>query len=33
MDLARVFLLDAAKLREDDADFANRKRYSKHVPA
>lgn len=32
-DLARVMLLDAAKLQEADADYANRKKISKHHPA
>ncbi|MCA9797842.1 MAG: MBL fold metallo-hydrolase, partial [Candidatus Eremiobacteraeota bacterium] len=32
-DLLEVLLMDAAKLQEEDADFANRKGYSKHHPA
>ncbi len=32
-ELARVLLLDSAKLQEEDADYANRKRYAKHDPA
>jgi metallo-beta-lactamase family protein len=32
-ELARVLLLDSAKLQEEDADHANRKGYSKHSPA
>ncbi len=32
-DLARVILLDSAKIQEEDADFANRKGFSKHSPA
>jgi metallo-beta-lactamase family protein len=33
IDLAEVLLLDAAKLQEEDASYANRKGYSKHSPA
>jgi metallo-beta-lactamase family protein len=33
VDLAEVLLLDAAKLQEEDAEYANRKGYSKHSPA
>lgn len=32
-DLAPVLLLDAAKLQEEDAAYANRKGFSKHAPA
>lgn len=32
-DLARILLADAARIEEDDADYANRKGYSKHHPA
>ena len=32
-DLAEVLLLDAARLQEEDAEYANRKRFSKHHPA
>lgn len=32
-DLATLLLLDAAKIQEEDAAFANRKGYSKHRPA
>ncbi|MBA4181125.1 MAG: MBL fold metallo-hydrolase [Anaerolinea sp.] len=32
-ELAELLLLDAAKLQEEDADFANRKGFSKHHPA
>ena len=31
--LLRVMLLDAAHLQEEEAEFANRHRYSKHTPA
>ncbi len=31
--LAEILLLDAARLQEEDADYANRKRFSKHHPA
>jgi metallo-beta-lactamase family protein len=31
--LARILLLDAARLQEEEADFANRHGYSKHRPA
>jgi metallo-beta-lactamase family protein len=33
LDLARLLLMDSAKLQEEDADFANRKGFSKHHPA
>ena len=32
-ELARLLLLDAAKLQEEDAAFANRKGFSRHTPA
>jgi metallo-beta-lactamase family protein len=32
-DLAPILLMDAAKLQEEDAAYANRKRFSKHHPA
>jgi metallo-beta-lactamase family protein len=32
-ELARLLLLDAAKLQEEDADYANRKGFSRHTPA
>ncbi|ARP83663.1 MBL fold metallo-hydrolase [Bordetella genomosp. 8] len=32
-DVAELILLDSANLQEKDADFANRKGYSKHQPA
>lgn len=32
-DLAELLLLDAAKIQEEDAAYANRKGYSKHRPA
>ncbi|HEY7698874.1 MAG TPA: MBL fold metallo-hydrolase, partial [Vicinamibacteria bacterium] len=32
-DLARLLLLDAAKIQEEDAAYANRKGFSKHHPA
>lgn len=32
-ELAPIVLMDAAKLQEEDADFANRKGFSKHHPA
>ena len=32
-DLARIVLADAAKLQEEDAERANRKRYTRHRPA
>jgi len=32
-DLAEILLLDAARLQEEDADYANRKGFSKHHPA
>ena len=33
LDLSRLLLMDAAKIQEEDAAFANRKGYSKHHPA
>ena len=33
LDLARLLLMDAAKIQEEDAAFANRRGYSKHHPA
>ncbi len=33
VELAQLLLLDAAHLQEEDADYANRKGFSKHVPA
>jgi metallo-beta-lactamase family protein len=33
LDLARLLLMDSAKLQEEDAEFANRKGFSKHRPA
>jgi metallo-beta-lactamase family protein len=33
LDLARLLLMDAAKIQEEDALFANRHGYSKHRPA
>ncbi len=32
-ELAHILLLDAARLQEEDAEYANRKHYSKHHPA
>jgi metallo-beta-lactamase family protein len=32
-DLANILLADAARIQEEDADFANRKGFSKHKPA
>ncbi len=32
-ELAEMMLLDAAKLQEEDAEYANRKGFSKHAPA
>ncbi len=32
-DLARIMLLDSAKIQEEEAKFANRKGYTKHKPA
>lgn len=32
-DLAEILLMDAAKLQEEDAEYANRKGFSKHRPA
>jgi metallo-beta-lactamase family protein len=33
LDLARLLLMDAAKIQEEDAEYANRKGFSKHHPA
>jgi metallo-beta-lactamase family protein len=33
LELSRVLLLDSAKLQEEDAEYANRKGFAKHVPA
>src|SRR5262245_9838435 len=33
LELARLLLMDAAKLQEEDAEFLNRKRLSRHAPA
>jgi metallo-beta-lactamase family protein len=33
VELAELILLDSAKTQEEDADYANRKQYSKHKPA
>lgn len=33
LDLARLLLLDAAKIQEEDATYANRKGFSRHHPA
>ncbi|MGH9324094.1 MAG: MBL fold metallo-hydrolase, partial [Vicinamibacteria bacterium] len=33
MDLCRLMLMDAAKIQEEDAEYANRMGYSKHRPA
>ena len=33
LDLARLLLLDSAKIQEEDASYANRKGFSKHHPA
>ena len=33
IDLAHILLMDAAKIQEEDARYANRKRYSRHNPA
>lgn len=33
LDLCRILLPDAARLSEEDAEYANRKGYSKHKPA
>ena len=33
LDLSRLLLMDAAKIQEEDAEFANRKGFSKHRPA
>ena len=32
-DLARILLMDAARIQEEDAEYANRKGFSKHHPA
>lgn len=32
-ELCKILLMDAAKLQEEDADFANRTKHSKHFPA
>ncbi|MGE3076423.1 MAG: MBL fold metallo-hydrolase [Dehalococcoidia bacterium] len=32
-EMVRILLLDSAKLQEEDAEYANRKGYSKHHPA
>ena len=32
-ELARILLLDSGKLQEEEADYANRRGYSKHQPA
>ena len=32
-ELARILLLDSGKLKEEEADYANRRGYSKHHPA
>src|SRR5262245_8890385 len=32
-ELARLLLLDAASLQEEDAEYANRKGFSRHAPA
>src|SRR5262249_28045531 len=32
-ELARIMLLDSAKIQEEDAAFANKQRYSRHDPA
>lgn len=32
-DLAKIILKDSAKLQEEDANYANKKKYSNHVPA
>jgi len=33
LDLARVILMDSARIQEDDAEYANRHGFSKHRPA
>lgn len=33
LDLAKIILLDSAKIQEEDAEKANRGKYSKHTPA
>lgn len=32
-ELSKIMLMDAAKLQEEDAEFANQTRYSRHYPA
>lgn len=33
LELTKIILLDSAKIQEEEADYANRKRFSKHDPA
>ena len=33
VDLAQILLLDSAKIQEEDARYANKKKFSKHKPA
>lgn len=33
LELTKIILLDAAKIQEEDAEYANKKGYSKHKPA
>ena len=33
LDLAKIILMDSAKIQMEDADYANRKKFSKHNPA
>ncbi|HEY1080084.1 MAG TPA: MBL fold metallo-hydrolase, partial [Bdellovibrio sp.] len=33
LELTKIILLDSAKIQEEEADYANRKRFSKHTPA
>ena len=33
LDLAELLLMDSAKIQEEDAAYANRKKFSKHKPA
>lgn len=33
LELTKIILLDSAKIQEEEADYANRKRFSKHNPA
>ncbi|WP_413578740.1 MBL fold metallo-hydrolase [Bdellovibrio sp. HCB290] len=33
LELTEIILLDSAKIQEEDADYANRKGFSKHTPA